>query len=158
MERTSVSIILSSDRVLSGEKSGKAGERAQAMCEEFSASVRAVEVVPEGAEPVESALKAALCAGSDVIVIIGGTGLGRTNFTPEVTQKYISVRLHGVETQVLLRGLESSAKAGLSRGIIGMTEHGGGSLVVNTASSVGAVEDTLGVVLPLLPDIFRSCR
>lgn len=107
---------------------------------------------------MESALKTALRAGSDVIVIIGGTGLGRTNFTPEVTEKYISARLHGLETQVLLRGLESSAKAGLSRGIIGMTEHGGGSLVVNTASSVGAVEDTLGVVLPLLPDIFRSCR
>lgn len=158
MERTSVSIILSSDRVLSGEKSGKAGERAREMCEEFSASVQAVEVVPEGAEPVESALKASLRAGSDVIVIIGGTGLGRTNFTPEVTEKYISARLHGVETQVLLRGLESSAKAGLSRGIIGMTSHGGGSLVVNTASSVGAVEDALGVVLPLLPDIFKSCR
>lgn len=158
MERVSVSIILSSDRVLSGQKSGKAGERAREVCEEYSASVRAVEVVPEGAEPVESALKDSLRAGSDVIVIIGGTGLGRTNFTPEVTQKYISARLHGVETQVLLRGLESSAKAGLSRGIIGMTEHGGGSLVVNTASSVGAVEDTLGVVLPLLPDIFRSCR
>ena len=60
MERVSVSIILSSDRVLSGQKSGKAGERAQAMCEEFSASVRAVEVVSEGAEPVESALKDSL--------------------------------------------------------------------------------------------------
>ena len=81
MERVSVSIILSSDRVLSGEKSGKAGERAREMCEEFSASVRAVEVVPEGADPVESALEAALRAGSDVIVIIGGTGLGPVSYT-----------------------------------------------------------------------------
>lgn len=158
MEHTSVSIILSSDRVLSGEKSGEAADRAREIWEEHSATVRAVKVVPEGAEPVESALRASLQEGSDVIVIIGGTGLGRTNFTPEVTQKYVSARLYGVETQVLLRGLESSAKAGLSRGIIGMTEHGGGSLVVNTASSVGAVEDALGVVCPLLPDIFRSCR
>ena len=86
----------------------------------------------------------------------GGTGNGATNLTPEVTERYIKARLYGLETQVLLRGLESSPKAGLSRGIIGMTEHGGGSLIINCASSTGAVADALGIIAPLLDDVFRS--
>ena len=155
MDRKSVDIILSSDRVLAGEKPNQAGERAREIFESHSMTVRGYS---RGAGPVEAALQKALEMGSDIIVIIGGTGLGRTNYTPEVTQKYVAARLYGLETQVLLRGLESSPKAGLSRGIIGMTEHGSGSLLINTASSTGAVEDTLGVVCPLLPDIFRSCR
>lgn len=158
MDCKRVNIILSSDRVLAGEKPNQAGERAREIFESYSMTIRAVEVIPEGAGPVEAALQKALEMGSDVVVIIGGTGLGRTNYTPEVTQKYVAARLYGLETQVLLRGLECSSKAGLSRGVIGMTEHGGGSLLINTASSTGAVEDTLGVVCPLLPDIFRSCR
>lgn len=114
-------------------------------------------VIAEGYTPVDGAVQSALADGCEIIIVIGGTGIGSTNFTPEVTEKYLSARLHGLETQVLLRGLQSSPKAGLSRGIIGMTEHGGGSLIINCASSSGAVTDTLSVVFPLLPDIFRDC-
>ena len=35
-------------------------------------------------------------------------------------------------------------------------EHGGGSLIINCASSTGAVADALGVIAPLLADVFRS--
>lgn len=39
-----------------------------------------------------------------------------------------------------------------------MTDRGCGSLIINSASSRGAVADTLGVVLPLLGDIFRDAK
>jgi len=150
-------IIVSSDRILTKGKTNKSGEIAQDFIKNYGLQLHVSIVIAEGYTPVDGAVQSALADGCEIIIVIGGTGIGSTNFTPEVTEKYLSARLHGLETQVLLRGLEASPKAGLSRGIIGMTEHGGGSLIINCASSSGAVTDTLSVVFPLLPDIFRDC-
>ncbi|CAM2812598.1 molybdopterin-binding protein [Corynebacterium propinquum] len=150
-------IIVSSDRILTKGNTNKSGEIAQDFIKNYGLQLHVSTVIAEGYTPVDGAVQSALADGCEIIIVIGGTGIGSTNFTPEVTEKYLSARLHGLETQVLLRGLQSSPKAGLSRGIIGMTEHGGGSLIINCASSSGAVTDTLSVVFPLLPDIFRDC-
>lgn len=156
MSQRKVQIIVSSDRILAGEKPNRAGEKAAEILRTHDIDVAPPSIVPEGLKPVDDALRTAVDTGTDIVVVIGGTGIGATNLTPEVTERYIKARLYGLETQVLLRGLESSPKAGLSRGIIGMTDHGGGSLIINCASSTGAVADALGVIAPLLADVFRS--
>ncbi|MGV0325455.1 molybdopterin-binding protein [Corynebacterium confusum] len=104
------------------------------------------------------ALSQVIEAGTDVVLVIGATGISRDNDTPEVTEEFIAARMWGLENQVLLEGLKNSPRAGLCRGIIGVTSCPPGTLLVNSASSVGAVEDTLAVVLPLLKDIFREFR
>ena len=156
MSQRKAQIIVSSDRILAGEKPNRAGEKAAEILRAHDIDVAPPNIVPEGLKPVDDALRTAVDTGTDIVVVVGGTGIGATNLTPEVTERYIKARLYGLETQVLLRGLESSPKAGLSRGIIGMTEHGGGSLIINCASSTGAVADALGVIAPLLADVFRS--
>ncbi|WP_296088232.1 molybdopterin-binding protein [uncultured Corynebacterium sp.] len=156
MSQRKAQIIVSSDRILAGEKPNRAGEKAAEILRTHDIDVAPPSIVPEGLKPVDDALRTAVDTGTDIVVVIGGTGIGATNLTPEVTERYIKARLYGLETQVLLRGLESSPKAGLSRGIIGMTDHGGGSLIINCASSTGAVADALGVIAPLLADVFRS--
>ncbi|MER0081798.1 molybdopterin-binding protein [Corynebacterium sp. KPL2861] len=156
MSQRKAQIIVSSDRILSGEKPNRAGEKAVEILRTHDIDVAPPSIVPEGYTPVDDALRTALDTGTDIVVVIGGTGIGATNLTPEVTERYIKARLYGLETQVLLCGLGSSPKAGLSRGIIGMTDHGGGSLIINCASSTGAVADALGVIAPLLADVFRS--
>lgn len=150
------SIIVASDRVLCGEKPNNAGKRARELAEEFRCAVASTTVVAEDYEAIDVALRTALESGVRVVIVIGATGTHVGNVTPEVTERYVHLRLHGVETQVLMEGLKNSPKAGLCRGIIGLDRHGG-NLIINTASSRGAVEDTLGVVLPLLPDILGSC-
>lgn len=150
------SIIVASDRVLCGEKSNRAGVRAQELAEQSGCTVVSTTVVAEDVESIDEALGSALESGAQVVILIGATGTHVGNVTPEVTERYVHVRLHGVETQVLLEGLKNSPKAGLCRGIIGLDRHGG-NLIINSASSRGAVEDTLGVVLPLVPDILGSC-
>ncbi len=150
-------IIVTSDRVISGDKDNSGGRAAEKLLGEFGHEVISHDVVAEGYARVAAALREQVRAGIDIIVLIGGTGIGVTNYTPEVTEEFIHTRLHGLETQVLIEGLKSSPKAGLSRGIIGMTDRGAGSLIINAASSSGAVRDTLGVVLPLIGDIFRDC-
>lgn len=156
-ERTAT-VIVTSDRVLSGDKLNRAGETAVALLADAGLTPENIilTVIGEGPELVRPALAAALEQNRDIVVIIGGTGVGETNHTPEVSAEFIEMRLTGLETQVLLAGLASSPKAGLSRGIIGLTARTNPTLIVNTPGSRGGVGDVLGVVLPLLPDIYRE--
>lgn len=148
-------VIVVSDRIVDGLREDKAGPVARRLL--AGAGVEAeVVTVGEGFEEVARALADARSRGRRVIVTVGGTGLGPRNQTPEATAPLLEVRLDGLVTQVLIQGLSSTGQAGLSRALIGLTGRGpGDALIVNSPGSAGGVSDTLGVVCPLLPNIFE---
>nr|WP_279192447.1 molybdopterin-binding protein [Corynebacterium stationis] len=151
-------VIVVSDRISSGLKPDHAADSAVEMLQGADVEISHREIVREEEAAFTIALQSRLQAGDDIIVTLGGTGTRIGNVVPEVTGRQICARLLGLETQVLLKGLESSPQAGLSRGIIGVTKYGHPTtLIVNSAGSRGAVTDTLSVVLPRVDDILREC-
>ena len=151
-------LIVVSDRIFTGIKPDHAADLAADTLNSVGIEVVHREIVREEEAAFTIALQSRLQAGDDIIVTLGGTGTRIGNVVPEVTGRQICARLHGLETQVLLKGLESSPKAGLSRGVIGVTKYGHPTtLIVNSAGSRGAVTDTLSVVLPRVDDILREC-
>ncbi|AKK10881.1 MogA/MoaB family molybdenum cofactor biosynthesis protein [Corynebacterium uterequi] len=156
-EATRAAVIVSSHRVQTGVKPNHAGALAKEMLAASGYAVDEPRVIGEGRDDVSEALDQALATGARIILISGGTGCGPTDYTPEVAMERIHVRLTGVETQVLLAGLASSSKAGLSRAVIGLTSREpDATLIVTAPSSAGGVRDTLGVVLPLVDSITRK--
>ena len=77
-------IIVSSDRILTKGKTNKSGEIAQDFIKNYGLQLHDSTVVAEGYTPVDDAIKTALAADCKIIIVIGGTGIGATNFTPEV--------------------------------------------------------------------------
>ena len=66
-------------------------------------------------------------------------------------------RCWGLAEQVRALGARSSALAGLSRGLVGVTSRGDqAALIVNAPGSTGGVRDTLTVIGPMLEHIFRQ--
>ncbi|OIR46367.1 molybdopterin-binding protein [Corynebacterium sp. NML130628] len=152
-------VIVVSDRVFGGERKDKASPAATRLLTEAGFQVAQPVIIPEGDEALRNAMAQAVEGGNSLILTCGGTGLGPRNLTPEVTEEFISTRLHGIETQVLIAGLEHSPRAGLCRGVIGLTSREpGASLIVNTPSSRGGVSDTLGVILALWPSLTEWVR
>lgn len=146
-------VIVTSDRILSGERRDTAGPVARDLLAAVGVPAGIV-VVEEGVQPVSRALADARAAAHRVIVTVGGTGLGPRNQTPEATAPLLEVRLDALVTQVLIQGLASTPQAGLSRALIGLTGRGPeDALIINAPGSTSGVRDTLGVVCPLLPDI-----
>lgn len=147
-------IIVVSDRIVRGEREDCASPTALAMLEQAGFLIDETRVIPEGTDAVERALDEALAVQVPFILTCGGTGIGPKNYTPEATEARICMRLHGVETQVLIEGLKHSSRAGLCRGVIGLTSREpGASLIVNAPSSRGGVADTLSVVIQLWPSL-----
>lgn len=147
-------MIVVSDRVYRGEKPDLATPLATQKLRAAGFHVGDSAVVPEGALAVGKELDDAIASGTALIVTCGGTGLGPNNLTPEETMARISTRLHGVEGTMLMHGLHHSPRAGLTRGVVGLTSREpGGCLIVNAPGSRGGVEDALEVVLELWPSI-----
>ncbi len=104
-------------------------------------------VVPDGIEPVASAL-GKLCGGASLVITTGGTGLSPRDFTPEATIQVCERLVPGISEMLRARSAEKVESAWLGRGCAGISN---GSLVVNLPGSVKAVRECLEFLIPLLP-------
>lgn len=145
-------VITVSDRSAAGEREDTTGPIAQQRLSDGGA-ICALTVVPDGAESVRDALRAALAAGARLVITTGGTGVGPRDHTPEGTAEVIDRLVPGIAEALRADGRSSSPHAVLSRGIVGVvdaTADRPGALVVNLPGSSNAVREGLDLVLPLV--------
>lgn len=140
-------VLTVSDRVSRGEAEDRSGPRAAELLGAlgFAAEVR---VVPDGIEPVESALRAFLDEGMDLVVTTGGTGFGPRDLTPEATRRVVERPAPGLAEAMRAATFGVNPHGMLSRGMAGIA---GRSLIVNLPGSVRGVEESLEVIAAALP-------
>ena len=102
---------------------------------------------------IRQAIETAVIGGVDLVVSIGGTGVGARDCTPEATSSVVDMRVPGVAQALRSSGQACGAvDACTSRGICGIS---GSTVVVNLASSRAAIRDgmaTLGTLVHHLID------
>ncbi len=153
--RPRVVVVTVSDRCAAGEREDASGPAA---CEALRAAGRVVQasgVVPDGVPSVGEALRRAVADGADVVLTLGGTGVGPRDRTPEATREVLDRELPGIAEAVRAHGREAAPTAVLSRGLAGVA---GRTLVVNLPGSPAAVRQSLDVVLPLVPHVVDQLR
>ncbi|WES64489.1 MogA/MoaB family molybdenum cofactor biosynthesis protein [Microbacter sp. GSS18] len=151
---TSAAVITVSDRSSSGERPDTSGPIAVAALREAGYDCADAAIVPDGADSVERALRAALAAGARVIVTTGGTGVAPRDQTPEGTLPVLHRPIPGIAEELRRRGAEHVASAVLTRGVAGIAaSDAGGALVVNLPGSTGGVRDGMPVIIELAPHV-----
>lgn len=153
----SAAVIITSDRVLTGDRSDKVSPLCAEALRAIGITEVVTQVVGEGLDCVQTALQAALNQGHRLVMVFGGTGFGRNNYTPEAVRSVITVELPGIAEQIRAFGLRNTPLSGLSRGLVGLTGRDqDAALVLASPGSAGGARDTLEVVVPLLEPIFRQ--
>ncbi len=137
-------VITVSDRSARGERIDASGPAAVDALRSAGWLCGDASVVPDGADSVEAALKAALDSGAQLIVTTGGTGVGPRDATPEGTVRVIERSVPGIAEELRRIGAAEKPAGMLSRGVAGVT---GGALIVNLPGSPGAVASGIPLIL-----------
>ncbi|THE06352.1 MogA/MoaB family molybdenum cofactor biosynthesis protein [Microbacterium oleivorans] len=150
-------VITVSDRSASGEREDRGGPLAVSLLEGASIACAPVEVVPDGADSVEQALRRALATGARLIITTGGTGVGPRDQTPEGTERVVTRPLPGIAEELRRVGLADTPLSVLSRGIAGVADPEG-ALIVNLPGSPRAVSAGIPVIVSVATHVVDQVK
>ncbi|WP_144718411.1 MogA/MoaB family molybdenum cofactor biosynthesis protein [Agrococcus jejuensis] len=141
---TTVAVITVSDRSASGARRDAGGPIAVEAFRAAGFDCPDATIVPDGAQSVADALRAAIAGGARVVVTTGGTGLAPRDETPEGTAQVLETHVPGIAEELRRIGTAELPQGMLSRGLAGIAQ---GALVVNLPGSPNAVTSGMPVVL-----------
>ncbi|MAU82067.1 molybdenum cofactor synthesis domain-containing protein [Gordonia sp. Z-3] len=147
-------VVVVDDRAAHGEEQSLLGPLVGELLAEAGFHVDATVAVSGDEVEIRNALNTAVIGGVDLVVSVGGVGVGARDVTPEATEPLLDRRLRGIEEAVRSSGLAAgSADGGLSRGLAGIS---GQTLVVNLSNSRAAVRDGMATVAPLAKHVIEE--
>jgi molybdopterin adenylyltransferase len=141
-------LIVLSDRAASGERA----DANIAIMKDRLGPVYAVVrecVLPDDAAALQAEIIELADSGqTDLVLTSGGTGLSPRDRTPQATAALIDYEVPGIAEAIRAASVVKTKSAMLSRALAGVR---GRTLIVNLPGSPKAVEESLDVVLPVLP-------
>jgi molybdenum cofactor synthesis domain-containing protein len=140
-------VITASTRAAGGAYADRSGPILVAGLRGLGFAVAEATVVADG-QPVAQALQRAIASGVQLVLTTGGTGLGPTDQTSQLTAELLERPIPGIAEALRAQGIAAGVPAAmLSTGVAGLVGH---TLVINVAGSPGACRDALEVLQSVL--------
>jgi len=143
-------VLVLSDSVAAGRAEDTAGALVEQRLREAGLEIAATEVLPDEPAELESRVRHWTGAGADLIVTVGGTGVGPRDRTVETIAPLLQRELPGIMETARAYGQKRMPYAMLSRGVAGLI---GRTLVITLPGSRGGARDGLNA---LIPGIFHT--
>jgi molybdenum cofactor synthesis domain-containing protein len=148
-------VITVSDRSHAGVRADSSGPLLADLLTAQGFAVDDVVLVPDEIDIIETALRAALHEGVDLVVTTGGTGFSRRDVTPEATRRVIEREAPGLAEALRQHRRDELPTTILSRAVAGMS---GSTVVVNLPGSNGGVRDGVAVLRPVIGHAIGQLR
>jgi molybdopterin adenylyltransferase len=152
--RIRAAVLVTSDRISQGLEQDRSGHAAAEILSGLG-EVGETRVVPDEFDRIVEALQGWSDQGVDLVLTIGGTGLGPRDVTPEATRTVLDRETPGISTALLMQGLRSTPRAMLSRATSGVC---GRTLIVNLPGSTSAVRESVPYLLQIVPHALEVMR
>ncbi|HOR42365.1 MAG TPA: MogA/MoaB family molybdenum cofactor biosynthesis protein [Atribacterota bacterium] len=144
-----VAIITVSDKGALGQREDLSGKTIEKVLEKIDAQAIWYTIVPDEVSLIKAALIEAIeIQKADLVLTTGGTGLSKSDVTPEATRAVIEKAVPGISEIIRMESFKKTPQAVLSRAIAGIR---GNSLIINLPGSPKGVRESLSVILEALP-------
>jgi len=142
-------VITCSDSAARGEREDRSGPATLAVLEKAGFVVDRVEIVPDDSERIAGAITRAIDEENvNLVITTGGTGIARSDVTPEATISVAQRLIPGFGELMRARSLSKTPMAPLSRA---QAATRGSALIVNLPGSESGAVENLQSVLELIP-------
>ncbi len=148
-------VIVLSDTVAAGRKPDTAGKSVAEGLQHAGFAIAGYEVLPDEPAQLERRVRDWLAQQPELIVTVGGTGVGPRDKTVETVQPLLTAELPGLMEAARAFGQARTPYAMLSRGIAGIA---GSTVVCTFPGSRKGAEETLAALLPGLVHLIEVCR
>lgn len=142
-----VGIITVSDSCFRGEREDKSGSYLKEKVRERGWKVVAYKVVPDEKNDIVKTLTDFCEKNMDVIFTTGGTGLGKRDITPEVTEEIVEKKIPGISEIMRVETFKKSKYSVLSRGVSGIKDK---TLIINLPGSLNGTKECFEVIIDII--------
>jgi molybdenum cofactor biosynthesis protein MoaC len=152
----SAAVVVLSDRVAAGRAEDRSGRAiADLLATEPGVVVDRYEVLPDEPDALRRLVVEAAASGVDLLVAVGGTGLGPRDRTVDTLRELFDFNVPGIAEAARAYGQRRTRYAMLSRGVAGFV---GGMLVVTYPGSHRGAVETHQALFPALLHAFEVRR
>ncbi|MEY2471180.1 MAG: cyclic pyranopterin monophosphate synthase [Actinomycetota bacterium] len=136
-------VLTLSDTVASGAKDDTAGHAVADALDAAGIRVVAREVLPDEPDELIVTMQRWLLQRPEVIVTVGGTGVGPRDHTPDTIRPMLTMEIPGIMEAARVYGMTKTPYAMLSRGIAGLI---GTTIVITAPGSRGGATETMEAI------------
>lgn len=151
--RRALVVLVADDLYTSGEDTDRLVTE---LLHEDGFTVDAVVNVESTRIDIRQAIETAVVGGADLVITVGGVGVGPRDKAPDATRSVLDMILPGIAQALRSSGLACGAvDACTSRGIAGVS---GSTMIVNLAPSRAAIRDGMATLGPLVHHVIDQLR
>lgn len=148
----STSVLVCSDSISRGEKTDRSGKAILEKLENLPVKVKHYDVIPDGIASIQNQVQKYLSENIELILITGGTGLSKRDFTPEAILPMLHREIPGIGEYLRQYGQDRMPYAILSRSVAGLI---GNTLVIGMPGSTNGAKESMDALFPHLLHVFK---
>jgi len=145
-------VLVCSDSIANGNKEDQSGKVIIDKLKSHPVEVLHYSIIPDGVEIIQTQIKEYLSKEVELILITGGTGLSKRDFTPEAVKPLLDREIPGIGEHLRQYGQNRMPYAILSRSIGGLI---GNTLVIALPGSTNGAKESMDALFPGVLHLFK---
>lgn len=145
-------VLVCSDSISRGEKTDASGKMILNKLQVHPVKAAHYDVIPDDINRIQDQIARYLSCGVELILITGGTGLSKHDYTPEAVRPLLEREIPGIAEYVRHYGQERMPYSILSRSLAGTI---GDTLVICLPGSTNGARESMDALFPHVLHIFK---
>ena len=145
-------VLVCSDSISKGKKEDFSGKIILEKLKTEPVEICNYDIIPDGIESIQNQIENYISEKIELIIITGGTGLSKRDFTPEAIQPLLNREIPGIGEHLRQYGQNRMPYSILSRSIGGLI---GDTLVIALPGSTNGARESMEALFPSILHIFK---